>query len=1100
MITFNQYKARCTINFFLFFLSLMVLTGCKPDIDGLFVLVFEDGQPSSEGRQMPIDGNIVTLDPIKPGDKLHIELITSDGNSDHIANHAFQWGVIEGDIGEWQIHGVTDNEAGDHGTEAGDHGTEAGELGEVWGIHLDKDIMLTAPKGVDSKITLEVTVICNEVDGPDNSTALQIKIVSERSEEEIRKEILANWKKASEHIHTQRRLLNKVGGEKQVAIAKLFSKVTEDYAQHLLAKAESANAKVMRGLRAKVEGQNNFVQKVSGTLFAADDYQNCKDTLPKFSEDSHKLQDEYHHNLCHHTMDFKNSMEMEEKCFVRQVKDFLPVVDILDVRDRITGDLIQLSCVSDEDSKDEFTPYSVEERKSDEDSKDEFTPYFEKRKYFVVYRLTEDENYTLIGNVKEFPSILGYKMPATEIDCDPIKGFDFCTKDIPKNQIDGVRLMLSKLYEKKYPIVCGGKNNGDCNNGQISSNTSLIGKRNQPDNDNENTNNHQGGYKRQKKGSDTKYKTSTEHYLDKDIKPDEYCRTVSYAAEDYSDNQKQYYEHGNSRIYPPVYPKNSEKEFVKKAKEASSVVLCFSATFADTEGQVKFPIKLEWKNFETKIDCDIYNTQNQLVSGNICEGNSEDPITLFIALPSNFNGGKPEFSFKDYYVRNRLIISHIEKLPLGNVEAVTIKNRHSMFSGATNLEYVDIDTSSTVDMSHMFAVTKKFNQDLSTWNVTNVTNMESMFTLAEDFNSPLFSKTCKVKDMKSMFRMAREFNKPINFCTDSVTDMESMFHDAKKFNQDINGWNVENVMDMQYMFTGASEFNKPLDRWRPINVRNMRHMFEDAKEFNSDIFGDTPQVKTMQSMFEGAKKFNQSINGLDVRKVESMYNMFRGAEKFNQNINGWNVEKVWNMGGMFHGASEFNQPLHSWKPFEVKIMKQMFRDAKEFNSDIFGHTSQVTTTESMFHGAKKFNQSINSWDVKKVTIMQSMFQEASAFNQPLNGWNVEKVTNMVGMFHVAKKFNQDINGWNVEKVENMSHMFRGASEFNQPLDSWKPYALEDTASMFSGAKSFNQDTKSWLEKATNLKHTNNMYKDCNIDEGNKIDLSAYDNYNNYIIQ
>ena len=57
-------------------------------------------------------------------------------------------------------------------------------------------------------------------------------------------------------------------------------------------------------------------------------------------------------------------------------------------------------------------------------------------------------------------------------------------------------------------------------------------------------------------------------------------------------------------------------------------------------------------------------------------------------------------------------------------------------------------------------------------------------------------------------RQARSFNQPLNkWNVSKVTDMESMFSGATSFNQPLNKWNVSKVTDMSYMFGGATSFN-----------------------------------------------------------------------------------------------------------------------------------------------------------------------------------------------------------------------------------------------------------------------------------------------------
>ena len=44
----------------------------------------------------------------------------------------------------------------------------------------------------------------------------------------------------------------------------------------------------------------------------------------------------------------------------------------------------------------------------------------------------------------------------------------------------------------------------------------------------------------------------------------------------------------------------------------------------------------------------------------------------------------------------------------------------------------------------------------------------------------------------------------------NVTDMSGLFADATDFDEPLNDWDVSNVTDMSYMFYRATSFNQPL--------------------------------------------------------------------------------------------------------------------------------------------------------------------------------------------------------------------------------------------------------------------------------------------------
>ena len=97
------------------------------------------------------------------------------------------------------------------------------------------------------------------------------------------------------------------------------------------------------------------------------------------------------------------------------------------------------------------------------------------------------------------------------------------------------------------------------------------------------------------------------------------------------------------------------------------------------------------------------------------------------------------------------------------------------------------------------------------------------------------------------------------YCTSRVTNMESIFASAADFNQDIGNWDVSNVTKMGGMFLLARDFNQDIGNWDVSNVTNMSIMFANAYRFNQDIGNwDVSKVTYMNGMFVETN-FNQDL-------------------------------------------------------------------------------------------------------------------------------------------------------------------------------------------------------------------------------------------------
>ena len=369
-----------------------------------------------------------------------------------------------------------------------------------------------------------------------------------------------------------------------------------------------------------------------------------------------------------------------------------------------------------------------------------------------------------------------------------------------------------------------------------------------------------------------------------------------------------------------------------------------------------------------------------------------------------------------------------------------------------------------------------FNQDISFWDTSNVTNMMGMFFQTAEFNGDIGNwDTSNVISMEAMFFGAESFNQDIgNWNTSSVISMASMFQGATAFNQNIGNWDTSNVSSMRYMFSNSS-FNQDIGSWDVSAVIELGQMFENTS-FNQDIGDwDISNVQQLEYMFFNNSNFNQDIGRWNTSNVTNMLGVFNGASAFNQAIGNWDTSRVNNMDGMFRDASIFDQPLGNWDTSNVTEMAFMFSGAATFNQDIGDwDIANVLNLSHMFDGAVLFNQAIGNWNTANVTSMRYMFSNSS-FNEIISNWDTSNVLDMQGMFWNTTRFNQAIGDWNISRVTNTLHMFLQARAFNQPLSNWDTSNITDMEGMFNGAWSFNQDLSNW--EVINVLSCQDVYSD-----------------------
>ena len=294
---------------------------------------------------------------------------------------------------------------------------------------------------------------------------------------------------------------------------------------------------------------------------------------------------------------------------------------------------------------------------------------------------------------------------------------------------------------------------------------------------------------------------------------------------------------------------------------------------------------------------------------------------------------------------------------------------------------------------------------LASWNVSNVTDMWSMFRGCSNLAglSPL-----ALWDVSNVTNMSGMFQK----CS-SLTDLTPL-----------KSWNVSNVTSISEMFRGCSSLTDltPLAHWNVSNVTSMYYMFENCSKL-TDL---------------------TALANWNVSKVTDMGAMFYGCSSLTDltALAHWNVSKVTNMRSMFYGCSSLTNltPLAHWNVSNVWNMSFMFYKCSSL-TDLTGlehwDVSKVTNMSSMFNSCSSLTDltPLKSWNVSNVTSMSNMFYQCSKLTNltPLKDWIVSKVWNMESMFSKCSNLTDltALASWNVSKVTNMNSMFSNCSRLQK---------------------------------------------------------------------
>jgi surface protein len=470
----------------------------------------------------------------------------------------------------------------------------------------------------------------------------------------------------------------------------------------------------------------------------------------------------------------------------------------------------------------------------------------------------------------------------------------------------------------------------------------------------------------------------------------------------------------------------------------------------------------------------------------------------------------------------------------GHVEVWDVREC-TRLTGAFNLRITDArldlsfwDTRKVGSMFSAFSSTS-FDVDVSTWDVSGVTDMSWMFLNATGFKGDV-----------------REWD------VGNVRTMEQMFSGASTFTGDVSLWDVGSVETMEMMFVGARSFNQDLSRWEVGNVTNMRRMFSDAESFECDLGRwDVSKVKTMQNMFRGATRFKgrgvekwKRGQGVDVtdmfadaplvqdatlywakgplailaelrpmRKMKTRDLLRRTdfgkrerrfcarsrvhdlckialSDEHDTDISGTATDILKALGDGEFGPrtsaqKEYLDMVLNERKMYAQIPDKSVKDlvaglGEDLVDPRYGHVEvwdvrDCTTLEQAFDCIEtiKGRLDLTFWDTRRVESMSKALRVTS-FDVDVSTWDVSEVTSMSLMFSRATGFSGDLSEWDVSKVKFMGMMFRDAWTFNCDVSLWDVSRVQDMDSMFNGAREFNNDLSRW--RVWNVTNMSRMFE------------------------
>ena len=140
------------------------------------------------------------------------------------------------------------------------------------------------------------------------------------------------------------------------------------------------------------------------------------------------------------------------------------------------------------------------------------------------------------------------------------------------------------------------------------------------------------------------------------------------------------------------------------------------------------------------------------------------------------------------------------------------------------------------DFTKTFFECSQFNENISSWDLSNAKTMIFMFCGASTFNQPLPWNTSNVTNMQAIFCQASSFNQSLqSWDTSNVTSITLLFDNASSYNQPLDSWDTRKIVNMKYAFAWASSFNQSLRNWVFHDDVDTTGMFYEATSYDQEL-------------------------------------------------------------------------------------------------------------------------------------------------------------------------------------------------------------------------------------------------------------------------
>lgn len=323
-------------------------------------------------------------------------------------------------------------------------------------------------------------------------------------------------------------------------------------------------------------------------------------------------------------------------------------------------------------------------------------------------------------------------------------------------------------------------------------------------------------------------------------------------------------------------------------------------------------------------------------------------------------------------------------LDLSLFSTALVTNMANMFSGTTLLSGITFgdyfDTSKVTTMYRMFFGSGVTELNLSGFNTGSVINMAEMFGDTVNLINIIFGNyfvTNNVTNMYYMFGGSGVTSLDLStWDVSAVTNMEKMFYNTVNLINLYFGnyWTTGNVINMYLMFANSGVTTLNLSAFNTSSVTNMGAMFQGTSDLAAINFGTnftTGSVTNIASMFDSSGVAELDLSAWDTTGITDMSSLFQDTASLTSLTLGgdFSTADVVNFSHFLDGSGVSSFDFSSLNTGSATDMSFMLANmTNQTNFDLTGFdTADVTTMESMLENLGSVSTlDISSFDTSNV--------------------------------------------------------------------------------------------------------------------------------------